>query len=56
MRSGAGGLSRVFLLFFHGLPDCAAPRRRQQAPCTSLPIKARCVSALAHGRRRRPRV
>ena len=41
---------------FHGLPDCAAPRRRQQAPCTPLPIKARCVSAVAHGRRRRPRV
>lgn len=41
---------------FHGLPDCAPPRRRQQAPCTSLPIKARCVSAGAHGRLRRPRV
>lgn len=41
---------------FHGLPHCAAPRRRQPAPCTSLPIKARCVSSVAHGRRRRPRV
>ncbi len=41
---------------FHGLPDCASPRRRQQAPCTALPIKARCVSAVAHGQRRRPRV
>ena len=54
--SGTAGLSRIFVCVFRGLPDCAAPRRRQQAPCTALPIKARCVSAAAHGRRRRPRV
>ena len=54
--SGGRGLPRVCLRVFHGVPDRAAPRRRQQAPCTPLPIKARCVSAVAHGRRRRPRV